>query len=234
MPFKIPPNGEDVLAPFVDPNGNLRFQGGFASIKIKKISILSKFIQERVTIELSSGRIKYFMKLLRQLLAILILPFMVLVLTPTLILKVEKALDTYKMSYVPVTIIPVLVGSIFIILGLILLVITIRLFVKVGRGTLAPWDHPENLVVQGPYHYVRNPMISSVIFILLGESLLFGSVLIFTFAISFLAVNHLYFILIEEPGLIRRFAREYQNYRQNVPRWIPRFSPWHPGNRDEY
>jgi protein-S-isoprenylcysteine O-methyltransferase Ste14 len=126
-----------------------------------------------------------------------------------------------------------LVGLIFIIFGLILLLTTIRLFVKVGRGTLAPWDPPENLVVQGPYRFVRNPMISSVFFILLGEGVLFGSVIIFAFAISFLLFNHLYFIFSKEPGLISRFGQEYQIYRQKVPRWIPRISPYHPGNSDE-
>ena len=141
------------------------------------------------------------MNLLSHLAAIVTLPFTVLVLVPTLILKVERALGTNKMFYEQVAIVPVLVGLIFIIFGLIFLVTTIQFFVKVGRGTLAPWDPPENLVVQGPYCYVRNPMISSVICILLGESLLFRSVLIFAITISFLSVNHLYFILIEEPGL---------------------------------
>jgi len=44
--------------------------------------------------------------------------------------------------------------------GLALFVSTLRLFVTVGRGTLAPWDPPKHLVVRGPYGFVRNPMIS--------------------------------------------------------------------------
>jgi hypothetical protein len=43
-------------------------------------------------------------------------------------------------------------------LGLVLMVATIRLFVVVGRGTLAPWNPTKRLVVQGVYRHVRNPM----------------------------------------------------------------------------
>ena len=52
---------------------------------------------------------------------------------------------------------------------------TASLFVRVGQGTPAPWDPPKNLVVRGPYRHVRNPMISSVLFMLLGEALIFQS-----------------------------------------------------------
>jgi len=42
-------------------------------------------------------------------------------------------------------------------------------------GTPAPWAPPKNLVVSGPYCYVRNPMISGVLFVLGAECLLLGS-----------------------------------------------------------
>jgi hypothetical protein len=41
-------------------------------------------------------------------------------------------------------------------------------------------------------------------------------------------VNAIYFPLFEEPGLRRRFGEDYERYRGNVPRWIPRFRPWDP------
>jgi protein-S-isoprenylcysteine O-methyltransferase Ste14 len=40
------------------------------------------------------------------------------------------------------------------------------------------------------------------------------------------AVNAVYFPLVEEPGLRRRFGEDYDAYRANVPRWIPRRRPW--------
>lgn len=45
----------------------------------------------------------------------------------------------------------------------------------------------------------------------------------------FVVINHLYFIIVEEPGLARRFGADYEAYRRHVPRWIPRLKPW-PGD----
>jgi protein-S-isoprenylcysteine O-methyltransferase Ste14 len=68
-----------------------------------------------------------------------------------------------------------MIGGLCICLGLLLMVASIRLFVTVGRGILAPWEPTQRLVVQGVYRRVRNPMISGVLFILLGESVLTAS-----------------------------------------------------------
>ncbi len=35
-----------------------------------------------------------------------------------------------------------------------------------------------------------------------------------------------YIPLIEEPGLARRFGDDYRLYKNNVPRWLPRLTPW--------
>ena len=49
------------------------------------------------------------------------------------------------------------------------------LFMKIGRGTPAPWQPPQQLVIRGPYRHVRNPMITGVLLVLLAEALLLGS-----------------------------------------------------------
>jgi protein-S-isoprenylcysteine O-methyltransferase Ste14 len=116
--------------------------------------------------------------------------------------------------------------------GLVLMIATIRLFVTVGKGTLAPWEPPQKLVVRGVYRYVRNPMISGVGLVLLGESVLTASLPLCGWFLVFLAVNSVYIPLSEEPGLVKRFGEEYLNYKQNVPRWIPRLTPWAGGFRD--
>ena len=53
-----------------------------------------------------------------------------------------------------------ILGGVLACLGLVLMVATIRLFMTVGKGTLAPWNPPQRLVVRGVYRHVRNPMIS--------------------------------------------------------------------------
>ena len=49
---------------------------------------------------------------------------------------------------------------------------------------------------------------------------------IFTWALFFFGLNSVYFILKEEPDLLKRFGEDYKNYKENVPRWIPRWKPW--------
>jgi protein-S-isoprenylcysteine O-methyltransferase Ste14 len=120
----------------------------------------------------------------------------------------------------------VLAGGISMGTGLYYLSITIRLFVNIGKGTLAPWSPTKKLVIIGPYRHVRNPMISGVLMTLLGESVAFGSIGIFIWFLLFFIVNHIYFICSEEPGLEKRFGGEYLIYKKNVPRWIPRLQPW--------
>ncbi len=113
-------------------------------------------------------------------------------------------------------------------LGLLLVVRTVALFVTAGRGTLAPWDPTSRLVVSGPYRYVRNPMISGVLFVLLGEAALLGSVSLLIWFAAVFAANALYLPLLEEPALTRRFGDDYERYRAHVPRWLPRVRPWVP------
>ena len=113
-------------------------------------------------------------------------------------------------------------------LGLILAGWTIVDFTRRGKGTLAPWDPPVNLLVTGPYTHVRNPMITGVALLLVAEALLLHSLLIAAWAVTFFLINAAYIPKKEEPGLERRFGRDYELYRENVPRWIPRLTPWRP------
>ena len=71
-------------------------------------------------------------------------------------------------------------------------------------------------------------MITGVVLILISEALMLGSLAIGIWAIVFLIINMLYFPLSEEPGLRKRFGKEYDEYCKNVPRFIPRLSPWKP------
>ena len=103
-----------------------------------------------------------------------------------------------------------------------------RLFRFVGEGTPAPWAPPKNLVVQGPYRHVRNPMITSVLVMLAAESLYFGSWHLSAWMVVFLLGATLHFFRVEEPGLVQRFGDGYRIYRADVPRWIPRLRPWDP------
>jgi protein-S-isoprenylcysteine O-methyltransferase Ste14 len=109
---------------------------------------------------------------------------------------------------------------------LTLLVATNLLFIRVGQGTLAPWDPTQKMVARGVYRHVRNPMISGVSFILLGEAMASGFLPLFNWFFIFVVANLIYIPWLEEPGLERRFGEAYRVYKQHVPRWIPRLWPW--------
>jgi protein-S-isoprenylcysteine O-methyltransferase Ste14 len=119
-----------------------------------------------------------------------------------------------------------ILGLIVGVIGVVLFISSLRRFHTEGDGTLAPWDPPRKLVVRGPYRYVRNPMISGVIFILFAESLILLSKPHAMWALTFLAANFIYIPLLEEPQLKLRFGEQYAEYCRHVPRLFPRFTPY--------
>jgi protein-S-isoprenylcysteine O-methyltransferase Ste14 len=163
----------------------------------------------------------------KHLRALLLLPFTVTVVIPTVVLWLTGPDTVGLWRSCPATRagLPALGGAL-ICLGLVLMVATTRLFVTVGKGTLAPWDPPHRLVVQGVYCHVRNPMIAGVFFVLLGEGVLAASLPLLAWFVVFVAANAAYIPLAEEPGLVKRFGADYLAYKRNVPRWVPRLSPW--------
>lgn len=162
----------------------------------------------------------------RHLISILLLPFTVVVVMPRWILTAGSASDTRWMSGSSLMFLPRMTGVLFLLVGFCLFAWCVALFARVGKGTLAPWDPTRRLVAVGPYRYARNPMISGVAAMLAGEALYFGSLLLAGWLAVFVTVNHVYFILSEEPGLARRFGESYNSYKASVPRWLPRMTPW--------
>lgn len=161
------------------------------------------------------------------LIPILALPFMVVIIIPYFL---NKYYEPYKFSQL----LDLdhgemwLIGILIFIPGFLLFILSIRLFHKIGNGTLAPWKPTQKLVVKSLYAYMRNPMISGVLLLLLSESLFYNSMAVFLWLVFFFVTCHLYFVLSEEPGLVKRFGKEYEDYVLNVPRWIPRLKAWKP------
>ncbi|HKW56677.1 MAG TPA: isoprenylcysteine carboxylmethyltransferase family protein [Candidatus Acidoferrum sp.] len=91
-----------------------------------------------------------------------------------------------------------------------------------GKGTPLPLDPPKKLVVEGPYRVVRNPMYWAVALVMVGEAVVFHSLLFAEWAAGFLLAAGLFVLLVEEPSLKRKFGEEYEAYCRQVPRWLPR------------
>ncbi|MDE0044609.1 MAG: isoprenylcysteine carboxylmethyltransferase family protein [bacterium] len=163
--------------------------------------------------------------------AIVILPGTALVYVPGALLWIAAGTSA-DMVPAEITGTRLWIGLVAVVIGLAIAVWTVRLFLTVGKGTPAPWAPPRRLVVRGPYRYVRNPMITGVLFMLAGESIILGSWPVAGWMLGFFLLNSLYFVLVEEPGLERRLGEDYRHYKANVPRWIPRMTPWELGQEE--
>jgi len=108
-------------------------------------------------------------------------------------------------------------------MGMIILLWCFRDFIVKGRGTPAPIDPPKELVVDGFYRHVRNPMYVGVILILAGHILWFKTVWLAVYTVVIFLVVHSFVTLYEEPTLKRKFGAAYEHYCRSVPRWIPKF-----------
>lgn len=66
-------------------------------------------------------------------------------------------------------------------------------------------------------------MYIGVALVIGGQAWLFHSLHIWIYMACMLTVAHLFVISYEEPTLRRQFGKEYDRYREAVPRWIPKF-----------
>lgn len=118
------------------------------------------------------------------------------------------------------------VGILLIVAGLLGLVDSFARFAVQGLGTPAPIAPTQKLVVTGLYRYVRNPMYVAVVAVILGQAVLFGDWRLLIYGGLVWLACHAFVLMYEEPTLAQKFGTQYKDFRANVPRWIPRLSPW--------
>ena len=95
-------------------------------------------------------------------------------------------------------------------------------FISSGKGTPAPWDPPQKLVVADLYRMVRNPMYLGISTIVMGETIFFESLAMLIYAVLLPLGFHLRVVYFEEPVLKRLFGDSYARYCEEVNRWIPK------------
>ena len=103
-----------------------------------------------------------------------------------------------------------------------LLLWCVRDFYVAGKGTLAPWSPPLELVTVGLYRMSRNPMYIAVILVLCGWALGFRSRPLALYALAVTIGFHLRVVFGEEPWLARRYGGRWAEYKARVPRWLGR------------
>jgi len=104
----------------------------------------------------------------------------------------------------------------------------IRLFVVgfayIKRGGKNRRIYADDLVTEGVYAHVRNPMYVGNFMILVGLAVIWGSPL--AFAIGVPLIGFLYFAIVvsEEAYLRQKFGAGYDDYARDVNRFVPRLA----------
>ena len=86
-----------------------------------------------------------------------------------------------------------------------------------------------SLCQSGPYSYVRNPLYVGNMYIYIGFVFVAGSHYIwelFCVVFIYFSIQYAMIIALEEKTLSNLFGKVYDQYKNNVPRFIPRSTPW--------
>jgi protein-S-isoprenylcysteine O-methyltransferase Ste14 len=94
----------------------------------------------------------------------------------------------------------------------------------IGRGTPLPTQTARELVVTGPYRYLRNPMAFGGLTVGFAVGLHTGSWGTLVYAVAGGVLWHAVARPMEELDLAQRFGASYEHYRANVRCWLPRLT----------
>lgn len=112
-----------------------------------------------------------------------------------------------------------LLGLLIILIGIILNIQAWFLFVK-DKTTQNPYKIPNKFVTKEVYRISRNPMYLGMLIVLIGASVISGSIIAFIFPIIFLIIIDWFFIPTEEKNMEKKFGKRYLEYKSKVRRWI--------------
>src|SRR4030042_6489106 len=94
-------------------------------------------------------------------------------------------------------------------------------FAYIKRGGKEGRVYADELVTEGLYAHVRNPMYIGNFLILMGLGIMYGSLWVYVLVIPFFSYVFLSIVVTEENSLKRRFSAAYDDYCRSVNRFIP-------------
>jgi protein-S-isoprenylcysteine O-methyltransferase Ste14 len=112
-----------------------------------------------------------------------------------------------------------LIGLFPLLIGVALNIIADRDF-KRYQTTVRPYEESATLLTEGVYRYSRHPMYLGFVLILLGISLLLGSISPYVVVLIFAILMEIVFIRVEEEMLSETFQEEWRQYKSKVRKWI--------------
>lgn len=96
-------------------------------------------------------------------------------------------------------------------------------FAYIKRGGKEGKVYADDLVIQGFYAHVRNPMYVGNFLITVGIGIVYGSPWIYFVVIPFFTFVYLSIVTAEENYLRQKFGAQYEHYENTVNRFIPNF-----------
>lgn len=158
------------------------------------------------------------------LMAPLAVVFMVLI--PTGLIRLSAVLDRgFRLPRLSIGPVNRLVGGLMMGAGWLFAMWTNVLQFTVGRGTPVPLMATQELIVDGPYRFCRNPMVLGAVVMYLGLAVSIGSLS----AVALVLLPTIWLLVYvkhwEEPELEARFGEAYRLYRQHTPFLLPRLCP---------
>ena len=112
-----------------------------------------------------------------------------------------------------------LLGGISLVLGIILNLVADAAF-KRYRTTVKPFEDSTTLVTDGVFRVSRHPMYLGMVLILLGISIVMGSLTPLIVVVAFGIAMELVFVRTEEKMLADRFGEAWRRYKREVRKWI--------------
>jgi protein-S-isoprenylcysteine O-methyltransferase Ste14 len=111
-------------------------------------------------------------------------------------------------------------GLILALLPWILPVWAVVVFRRAGTEIDPTSPTNRTLVVDGPYHYTRNPMYLGLVLVTLGIAIWVGAWPMFLVPCAVFATANWVHIPFEEAKMRRQFANRYDDYVEQVRRWV--------------
>jgi len=112
-----------------------------------------------------------------------------------------------------------LLGVVPLALGVVINLVADRAFHQ-NSTTVKPFQQSAVLITDGVFRVTRNPMYLGFVLILLGISLLMGSLVTFLATLAFGVFVDRAYIATEEYMLEERFPKEWASYKARTRRWV--------------
>jgi protein-S-isoprenylcysteine O-methyltransferase Ste14 len=140
-------------------------------------------------------------------------PFSVLFIIPRFLMNVSNIKSQAGFG-IPVV---ATVGFVTIWCGAALAIWCTILMFLFGKGTPFVTSAPKEILTRNIYSYCRHPMMWSLIFVVLGQALMYGQIILLAWLIAMSRILHLVVVNYEEPQLERRFGESWENIVRKYP-----------------